>query len=574
MAKSLALGLLVLLVLLAPAAIAGEPGATQHAGWLSIVPALAAIAVALVTRSVIPALLFGIWLGAWIALGFDDRGNWSGFVLTDGGIALLDTIGVYIRDGMADSDRVSIILFSLLIGGMVGIISRNGGLQGVVNFIVRYANTDRRAQAATAGLGVAIFFDDYANSMVVGNTLRPITDAHKVSREKLAYLVDSTAAPVATIALVTTWIGYEVGLIDTAARQLSGLQESAYSIFLGSLAYSFYPILAIAFVFLIAWSGRDFGPMLQAERRARSTGKLLRDGAQIDRAAIDGDELLPEPKQPQRAANAIVPIIVLIGGVMAGLLATGEGEHLREIVGSADAYTSLVWASLSSCIIAAALSLAQRILSLEEVIAAWYAGLRIMMMAMIILVLAWALADTTSDIGTADFLTQILGASLPPALLPAIVFVLAALIAFATGSSWSTMGILMPLVVPLSWAMIDGDASQMHIFYSAISCVLAGAVWGDHCSPISDTTVLSSMASGCDHIDHVRTQLPYALTVGLIGLLLGTLPTAMGLPSWLAFAISLGAPFVVHRALSRPVAQEASERESQSSKRSSSAERS
>lgn len=540
----------LVLWLLPAVAFAAADG--EHAGVLSILPPLAAIAIALLTRSVIPALFLGIWLGAWIALGFEG-GVWVGFDILAGWTALLDTLGLWIRDGMADPDRVSIILFSLMIGGMVGIVSRSGGLQGIVNWLVRFASNDRRAQLTTAGLGVAIFFDDYANTMVVGNTLRPVTDEHKVSREKLAYLVDSTAAPVATIALVTTWIGYEVGLIDAAVSEIAGFDESAYSIFLNSLAYSFYPVLALAFVFLVAITGRDFGPMLEAERRARLTGKLLRDGAQIDQGAIESEELLPEPKQPQRAVNAVIPILVLVFGVIAGLLVTGDGEQLRDIVGSADTYQALLWASLASCLVAALLGMSQRILTLDEVMSSWYAGMKTMMMAMIILVLAWALADTTATIGTADFLTQSLDSFVSPILLPPIVFVLAAIVAFATGSSWSTMGILMPLVVPLSWALIDADPELLPLLYSSISCVLAGAVWGDHCSPISDTTVLSSMASGCDHIDHVRTQMPYALLVGGVAMLAGTVPAALGLPPWAAFAICLVVLFGSHRMLSRPV---------------------
>ncbi len=543
------------LLLLGPsAAYAAEEA--SHAGLWSIVPPLAAILLALITRSVIPSLFFGIWLGAWIAMGFDDTGAWTGFVLTAGWEGLLNTIGVYIRDGMADADRVSIILFSLLIGGMVGIISRSGGLQGVVNRIIGFASDDKRAQLTTSGLGIAIFFDDYANTLVVGNTLRPVTDSHRVSREKLAYLVDSTAAPVATIALVTTWIGYEVGLIDAAVANIEGFNESAYSIFLNSLAYSFYPVLALVFVFVVAWTGRDFGPLLEAERRARTTGKLIRDGASIDQAAIEADELLPEPKQPQRAINAVIPIVTLVFGVIAGLVVTGEGDSLREIIGSADTYRALLWASLLSCIVAAALGMSQGILTIDEVMSSWYAGMRTMMLAMIVLVLAWALADTTSAIGTADYLTRSLDTFVSPWVLPPIVFLLAAVVAFATGSSWSTMGILMPLVVPLAWALIDGGADQMHVMYSAISCVLAGAVWGDHCSPISDTTVLSSMASGCDHIDHVRTQIPYATLVGGVALLVGTIPSALGVPSWIAFIVAIAILIGIHRVLSKPVLEE------------------
>jgi Na+/H+ antiporter NhaC len=223
---------------------------------------------------------------------------------------------------------------------------------------------------------------------------------------------------------------------------------------------------------------------------------------------------------------------------------TGEGDSIREIIGSADSYTALMWSSLMGVLAAAALSFSQRILTLGEIIEGWYSGLKGMMFAMIILILAWSLANTTEILHTADYLVMVLGSSLNPGFVPALVFILAALTAFSTGSSWGAMGILMPLVLPLAWAVMSTnqmtDPAHYHILYSTISCVLAGAVWGDHCSPISDTTILSSMASGSDHMDHVRTQLPYAMVVGSVGLLLGTLPVGFGLPWWVGMLVAAG----------------------------------
>ena len=502
-------------------------------GWISILPPLLAIAIALAFRRVIPALFVGIWLGAWAAVGFSLRGLWIG---------LLDTFDVYVLQALADESHAAIVLFSLMIGGMVGIIQKNGGAQGVVNHIVTWASTARRGQLSTGFLGLSIFFDDYANTLVVGNTMRPVTDKLRISREKLAYIVDSTAAPVACLAFVTTWIGYEVGLVGTAIEQIDGLDISAYSVFLHSIPYSFYPLLAIFFVFLVAYTGRDAGPMYRAEVRARTTGAVLREEAQVDEAATESDELLPRPDKPFRAFNAIVPVLVLVFGVLAGLYATGEGETLKDIIGSADSYTALMWASLISVVVAAMLSVGQRILTIEETVEAWYAGLKAMFFAMIILVLAWSLSSITEVLHTAEFLVSVLGEALPVGLVPALVFVLAAATAFATGSSWGTMGILMPLVVPLTWAVLQlngaADPAHYYVLYSTVSCVLAGSVWGDHCSPISDTTILSSMASGCDHIDHVRTQLPYAFAVGVTAVLLCTIPTGFGFPWWLSLLIA------------------------------------
>ena len=531
-------------------------------GWLAILPPLIAIAVALITRQVVPALFLGIFVGAVTSYGFSLSGVWSG---------LLDTLNRYVLQALVPPDgstgHAAIIVFTLMIGGMVGIISRNGGMKGVVNRITGFASTPKRGQVVTSILGVAIFFDDYANTLVVGNTMRPVTDKLKISREKLAYIVDSTAAPVATIALITTWIGFEVGLIGDAVSGIEGFDQAAYTIFLNSIPYSFYPILAVLFVFMVALSGRDYGPMLQAERRARRTGTLMREDAKVDDA---GDEMEPKEGIPERALNAVVPILVLVGVAIVGLFATGEGDNIRDIIGSADSFTSLVWASLLGVLAAALLTVGQRILTLEETVGAWYGGLKNMLFVIIILILAWALSGVTDVLHTGDYLVSILGESLAPAALPALIFIVSAATAFATGTSWGTMGILVPLTVPLTWAILqaNGLASPEHyaIFYAAIASVLSGAVWGDHCSPISDTTIISSMASQCDHIDHVRTQLPYALTVGIVGLLIGLLPVGLGAPWWLmllAGALVLGGVlFVLGRSVEEaqsasPVAAEA-----------------
>jgi Na+/H+ antiporter NhaC len=245
--------------------------------------------------------------------------------------------------------------------------------------------------------------------------------------------------------------------------------------------------------------------------------------------------------------------------------AVGADAPLKDIIGQADSYAALMWGSLLGVLVAAALSMGQGILSLEQTVEAWYEGLKSMLFAMVILVLAWALSNITEVLHTADYLVSVLGETLPPAVVPAIIFVLAAATAFATGSSWGTMGILMPLVVPLVWAILDqnrmADPAHYHIFYSAVSCVLAGSVWGDHCSPISDTTILSSMASGCDHIEHVRTQLPYALSVGTVAILFGTLPAGFGMPFWVGLLVGAGLLYGLLRIVGTPVPTYTPERE-------------
>ena len=513
-----------------------EAEATAIWGFLTLMPPLLAIGIALISRQVIPSLVLGIYIGAVMIYGLTPSALWFG---------LLDTIEIYIAQAIVppdgDTGHISIILFTLLMGGLIGIVYRNGGAFGIADRISVLASNRRRGQVSTSGLGFAIFFSTYANSLVIGNTMRPVTDRLKISREKLAYIVDSTAAPLAAIAVISTWIGFELGLIESSISGI-GFDEGAYSIFLNSIPYNFYPIWTLIFVLAVGASGRDFGPMLKAEQRASQEGKVLRDGADVDDSGDeDGGELRMREDAPRRAFNAVIPIGVLVGTVAVGLYVTGSGDTLRDIIGSAETGKTLLWAGLLGVLVAVILSVGQRILSLKETMDAWYGGLKSVLFVMIILTLAWALGAVAEDLKTANYLVSILGDALSPAFLPAILFVLAAAVSFAVGTSWGTMGILMPLAVPLVWTVLQNNdmanPENYYIMYATIGTVLAGSVWGDHCSPISDTTIISSVAAGSDHIDHVRTQIPYAMTVGIAALLLGLLPAGFGVPPWITLPI-------------------------------------
>lgn len=415
-------------------------------------------------------------------------------------------------------------------------MSRNGGMLGIVNRALTIAKTPRKGQAVIAFLGLTIFFDDYSNTLIVGNATRPMSDHLKISREKLAYLVDSTAAPVASIAIITTWVGFQVGLINESIAGIEGITQPAYTLFLHSIPYSFYPFLALLLVFTVVASKRDFGAMLKAERRARETGQVSRPHGKST-ASREIDEMSEKEGVTCRAINGVVPIVTLVVTVIVGLYIDGEGDSLQDIVGSADSYRVLIWASFLSSLVAVILTLSQGLLSLEETVDAWVVGAKFMITGLIVLLMAWAIADVSNNLQTANFLISILGDGLSPYFLPTAVFLLAAVTGFATGSSWAVMGILMPLVIPLCWAVMQAngiaDAEHMHILYSCLACVLTGAVWSDHCSPISDTTVLSSLATGCNHMDHVTTQLPYASLSGVIALVVCTLPVGYGMPWWL-----------------------------------------
>jgi len=522
--------------------------------WFSIIPPLVAILFALIFKEVYSALFIGILIGTTTIFAHQGSDWFTAFF--EGIFAIPDT---YVLHSLQDTEHLSIIIFSMLIGGMVSIITKNGGMKGVVNVLSRFAKSPRSGQFVTWLLGIAIFFDDYANTLVVGNTMRPVTDRLKISREKLAYIVDSTAAPIASVAFVTTWIGAELSYIQDGINTL-GLEQSPYNVFINSLAYSFYPIFALIFILLLTYKGRDFGPMLRAEKRARSGKVSLRDES-AGSSSQSGEVEIPEHIRP-RGFNAVIPVAIVIFGTFIGLLFTGWdaqvwasedmafSKKLSVIIGNSDSFKALLWSSIMGVIVALLLTVSQRILNLKDTIETLINGFKTMLTAIIILVLAWSIALLTKHLHTADFISQsLVEINMEPFLVPALTFILAALVAFSTGSSWGTMAILYPLILPASWLIAQkaglDHAMSLALFYNVVSCVLAGSVLGDHCSPISDTTILSSLASSCNHIEHVRTQLPYALTVGGIAIVMGTVPSAYGVPAYITFPVGILLLFLI-----------------------------
>ena len=533
--------------------------------WLSILPPLIAIGLALLFKEVVSSLFFGILAGAFVAGGMRVDGL-MGVVRS-----VWEVSAGYVIRALNDSGHLSVIVFSLLIGGMVALISRNGGMAGVVRRLAGIARDRGSAQLATYLLGVAIFFDDYANTLIVGNTMRSVTGRFGVSREKLAYLVDATAAPIASVAFITTWIGAELGYIESGIDAIGAgfpLAVTPYAVFLESLKYSFYPVFTLVFMLLLIRSGRDFGPMLAAERDSLRAFRQnaprgaasppatheRRDDGQVLTEGIDEGEFAPVAGAPLRARDAIAPVLTVVLVTIYGLLDTGaagsadgvaaaglptasfgdiwsglgqtEGassfRKLGILIGNSDSYVALLWASLTGVLVALGITLGRRVMSLEQSMETMLHGFKTMLPAIVILALAWSLAAVTEDLQTAAFLKSALVGNVSPVLLPGLVFVLAAFISFSTGSSWSTMAILYPIAIPTTWAVataagFDVDHSYA-LLLNVVSTVLAASVLGDHCSPISDTTILSSLASGCDHLAHVRTQLPYALTVGVVAL--------------------------------------------------------
>ena len=520
--------------------------------WLSILPPLIAIVMALVVKEVISSLFFGVLSGAFIMALYAGQGPAEAL-----GGGVLRTVDTYVVGALFEYEHIQIIVFTLVIGGMVRLITANGGMHGVVNWLSRRAKGARSGQLMTFIMDLCVFFDDYSNTLVVGNTMRPIADKLKISREKLSYIVDSTSAPVVAIAFVTTWIGAELSYIQDGLDVI-GLEASAYSVFIHSLAYSFYPILTLGFVLMIIFSGRDYGPMLRAERKARAISS-------------NNSENTDNKSDNAHIADALIPLLVLIFGTIIGLFATGYNAEiwhdanlgfmskLSAIIGDANSYQALLWSSLLSLLTAIVMTLWRGSLKFSKIMEEMVEGIKTMFNAVLILTMAWSISLITSDMHTAEFVSQLLLKwSLSPVLVPMLTFVLAALIGFSTGTSWGTMAILYPLILPASWLLCIQDGmsieATMPLFYNVVASVLAGAVMGDHCSPISDTTIMSSLASGCDHLQHVSTQMPYALTVGSVAVLIGVLPTSLGLPSWTAFLLGLAALAIIVRFVGKKVA--------------------
>jgi Na+/H+ antiporter NhaC len=513
--------------------------------WLSIMPPLIAIVIALLLKEVISALFFGILAGTFIMNLFDGQSP-----LTSLGNGMLRVVDTYITGALFNNEHTIIIIFTILIGGMVRIISANGGMHAIVNWLMRRAKSPRSGQLITFLMDICMFFDDYSNTLMVGNTMRPVADKLKVSRQKLAYIVDSTAAPVVSIAFVTTWIGAELSYINAGIEEI-GMDASAYVVFFRSLKYSFYPILTLGFVLMIILSQRDFGPMLKAEREARLS-------------EIANEESVATNSKVAHGIDAVLPLAVLIFCTIAGLFFTGYNpeiwndtnlnfiEKLSSIIGQSDSFTALMWASLLSLLTAIIMTVMRGSLPFGKIMEEMMDGFKMMFNAVIILTMAWAISLVTRDIHTAQFVSDLLlKLSLSPMLIPVLTFLLGALISFSTGTSWGTMAILYPLILPASWALsmehgLSVDQA-MPLFYNVVASVMAGSVMGDHCSPISDTTIMSSLASGCNHLQHVKTQMPYALTVGTVALLLGVFPTALGMPSWAAFLMGFVALYLIIR---------------------------
>jgi Na+/H+ antiporter NhaC len=591
----------------------------------ALVPPLLAILVALLLRKTLLALFLGIFSGA-VLMVMAREGDTLIEALP---VGLMEVVTVYLHGELVDTFRVEIIGFVIALVAMVGVMSRSGGVQGLIELLVGFAKSVRSTLLVTWGMGLLIFFDDYANCLLVGNTMRPLTDRLRISREKLAYVVDSTAAPIAGISLLSTWIAFEVSTYS-AHLPAAGISDNAYAVFLQTIPFRYYCLFTLMFVGVSIILGRDFGPMARAEARARTTGELVRKGG-TPMVSDEATRIEPRDGMPRRWFDAALPIGLVLFATLTWIFFDGGGfskswsseegglftlEGVTGVLFDGSGGRPIFYGASAGLALAAFLagSNALRLATLAGLLSAWFldvhleqwivnlpfvldgrdqgllanfapylayaatfgagalvacflpfapinstarphlpigdirsaalSSVKALFFAVMILFQAWMIGKVCADLKTADYLVALLSGSVGPTMLPVLLFVAACMVAFATGSSWSTMSILLPNVVALAASV--GDAAGMGALPMVVLCigaVLEGSIFGDHCSPISDTTVLSSVSSASDHVDHVRTQAPYALVTASLAIVVGYIPTVAF--DWWSTPMALGTGLVI-----------------------------
>ncbi|MCW8810414.1 MAG: sodium:solute symporter [Ignavibacteriaceae bacterium] len=455
-------------------------------GWLSIIPPLFAILLAIKTRQVFLSLFLGIVVG-WIIIS-------GGNILKGFEYSIQSIIDVF-----KDAGNTRVVIFCALVGALISLTQANGGVQGFVDLIQKknIVNSRRKATVFSFIVGCVVFIESSISCLVTGTIFHPIFEKFKISREKLAYICDTTSSPICILIPLNAWGAYVVSLLE---KESVG---NPVQTFLSTIPLNFYAILSVLFAGFIAFSYKDFGSMRKAEKRSLDLGKTIADGA-IPMISEDVASLKPKKGIKHKSLNMIIPISVMIIMMPVSLLITGNGD-----LTAGSGTTSVLWSVLAVIVVAGVISLVQRILSLKEVMDYTLRGISGLVPLAILMVLAFSIGDTCRTLGTGVYIAALSKDFLNPTAIAPILFLTSAFISFSTGTSWGTFAIMIPIAVPT--AAFTGASLPL-----SIAAVLSGSVFGDHCSPISDTTIVSSMASACDHIDHVRTQIPYAITMALL----------------------------------------------------------
>ena len=493
----------------------------SYATILSLLPPVIAIVLALITKEVYSSLIIGIVVGGVIYAG----GNFEGVikhVISDGFV-----------NSLADSYNMGILIFLVLLGTLVSMMNKAGGSAAFGRWASKHIKSRIGAQLATMALGVLIFIDDYFNCLTVGSVMRPVTDRNNVSRAKLSYLIDATAAPICIIAPISSWAAAVAGFARGAGA------ENGISLFVSAIPFNFYALLTIVMMIFISVSKLDYGPMKLHEKNAVEKGDLFTCGNRID-------DDKTEVNEKGRVCDLVIPVVILIICCVIGMIYSGgffSGENFITAFSNSDASVGLAYGAGFAMIIIVIYFLIRRVIPFKSIMESLPEGFKAMVPAILILTCAWTLKAMTDSLGAKIFISQLIQgtAGAFQSFLPAIIFLIAVGLSFATGTSWGTFGILIPIVLSVF-------SSGEPITIVAISACMAGAVCGDHCSPISDTTIMASAGAQCDHINHVSTQLPYALTVA--GVSAVSYIIAGFVPNWLivlpiSIALMIGTLFVI-----------------------------
>jgi len=499
----------------------------------TILPPIAVLLVCVMTKQVTIALPMSIWFGAWLL-----DPDWNPVTSFE---RVWDT---YYVEAIGDVGHAFGICFAIFLGGLVKVIERTGGTQGIAKLVADRVKSSRSAVLGVFAVGLMIFFDDYADCLISGYTFMPLMDQYHVSREKFSFIVDATSAPIASIAPLSSWIGFELILVKKYFTDADvweeGEQPGEYLSFLKTIPYRFYPIFMIWFMFFTLSFRYDFGPMLVAEKRVKLTGQICRSPHNVPVDDITFKAQVAEiAKVDPRPLNGIIPILTVIFLTLVGFILTGINScrdlgisySAKNIFSKGNSFAALVWSVVIGNVVAFAMGLCQkrlnnkgetvRLVSLSDLFSSFFEGVGVLCEPLFgILVFAWALNAIVKDLRMGDYMILAVGDSIDIKALPFVTFLLSGLMSLFIGSSFATMTLMFPLIVPLALHISENDQEAT---IAVMGTILAGSVWGDHCSPMSDTTILSSMSSGCDHNDHVATQLPYAVFVAFFSTIFGDL---------------------------------------------------
>lgn len=465
----------------------------EHMGLWSLVPPILATVIAILSRNVIISLFLGTFAGILILLGGHP---------IDG---ITTMIHDYLFVQLTDSYNAGVLVLLVFIGGFVSLMEKSGGAVAFAQSVSKFINNRLRVQFLAWFGGIAIFFSDLGTPLIIGPIFEPLMDKVRVSREKLAWIIDSTASPVCVLVPFIGWGVYVMGIIEKEYGALN-LTESDFSAFVHAIPFQFYPILAIIMVPLVAITGREFGAMARAEKRTQETGAIYWPDSHPLRKT---DEMENLKNTKSKAILVWLPILILLVTLFALLIPAGF--PFKKVPGSLFR-TALSTGYLFAAVSLIAMMVMYKVKEFGATFDIYVKGMQKMMSVSVILVLAWSLGAVIKNLGTANYIVEISQGNIPGWAIPSLVFIVGGLVSFATGSSWGTFAILLPLAIPMAHSL-DGS------LYACIAAVLSGGLFGDHCSPISDTTILASTGAGCDHIDHVKTQLPYALLNASVSLI-------------------------------------------------------